>query len=547
MPTQADNAKLVARRHPEWRELHTLWDWLYDSWEGGERYRSATYGSDSFGLPVYNLVRHKHEKPQTTAALLDRTGSDPNARAWEDEFQYRRARTPIPAFVEYAADAHLSKLYAREVERSGPEAVEDWWKDVDGKGSTIDDWMQDVVAPLLLVLGQIDVYCDHPRPPDGAEIRSKADEDRYRLSTCVAKYILPQNMLWWTLDAKGAYTECLVKEVSDAGDCRYRHWTATGSTLYDEDGREVVATPHNFGRVPIVRVFDRRSPRHGNCGRSRYETIAGLQREFYNRDSELILSDTHQAHPLLQGPEDYCKPDSEMAVGPNWLLPKKKTTNGATASYEGFDVVQFPKDGAASIRANKADILDAVDRNAHLTKPAGTAGTTGQTVAQSGVSKRLDQASGNDLLSKISARIESAEVSVARLAGHVLGVGESEAIAVEYPRSFDLETPEELAQTILLIQQILAASGKAPETESELINRLVRIALPGLDDEDYRSMRDELEGVVKAQSAAMADREKQAADAAKATAEAPPSQPAIPGEPLPPRPQGAATGDPTPP
>ena len=56
--------------------------------------------------------------------------------------------------------------------------------------------------------------------------------------------------------------------------------------------------PHNFGRVPIVRLIDLKKHRTRNVGKSRYEAIAEYQREFYNRDSELILSDTLQAHPV---------------------------------------------------------------------------------------------------------------------------------------------------------------------------------------------------------------------------------------------------------
>ena len=123
--------------------------------------------------------------------------------------------------------------------------------------------------------------------------------------------------------------------------------------------------------VPIVRVFDRRKPRCRNIGQSRYEGIAERQREYYNRDSELILSDTTQAHPLLQGPEDFVQADGTIPIGPSWLLPKKKNTQGGATTYEGFDVVEFPKDGAESIRRNKADLRDDVDRDSALVRPTG--------------------------------------------------------------------------------------------------------------------------------------------------------------------------------
>ena len=185
--------------------------------------------------------------------------------------------------------------------------------------------MSGTIAPLLLVLGQLDIIIDHPPAPQGEVVRNRADEVRLGLDACVASYILPENMIWWTLDRLGRYSECLVREVQDDGAVRWRFWNAHSWVLYDQSGK-VVAGPveHPFGRVPIVRVFDRRRPRLRNIGLPRYESIAELQREYYNRDSELILSDTTQAHPLLQGPEDYVQADSTVPIGPNWLLPKKE-------------------------------------------------------------------------------------------------------------------------------------------------------------------------------------------------------------------------------
>jgi hypothetical protein len=163
--------------------------------------------------------------------------------------------------------------------------------------------MSETVAPLLLVLGQVDVCMDHPVRPDGEPVETRADARRMGLDRCVASHILPENMLWWRLDASGQrYAECLVlehHETDEGPERRYRYWTAEGSTLFDPDGAALSTHAHPFGVVPIVRLFDRRKARCRNVGQSRYESVAERQREYYNRDSELILSDTTQAHPLL--------------------------------------------------------------------------------------------------------------------------------------------------------------------------------------------------------------------------------------------------------
>ncbi|MDR3622793.1 MAG: hypothetical protein P4L85_25795 [Paludisphaera borealis] len=497
--------------HPEWLSHQLRWRWLLDSWEGGEAYRTAVYGYDMHGMPVRNLVRHKREYPSSfdpgySPQTGRPAGSDQANQATDDDYELRRARTPVPTFVAEAAETHLARIYSREVKREGPSKLVAWWRDVDGRGATIDQWMASSIAPLLLVLGQLDLIVDHPATPDGEEIRTRADEIRLGLDGCVASYILPENMVWWRLDRLGRYVECLVREVSDDGSALWRFWDESSWTLYDGSG-EVVKGPiaHSYGRVPIVRVFDRRRPRCRNIGVPRYESIAEIQREYYNRDSELILSDTTQAHPLLQGPEDFVKADGTVPIGPNWLLPKKKNTHGGAATYEGFDVVPFPKDGAESIRLNKADLRDAADRAALLTKPAGASGTGGSTIGQSGVSKRIDQAAGNDLLSKIAAVLGHAEKQLAELVLTVLGDGavstdDREAVRVQYPTAFDLSTGEELARTVGQFQAILAAAGNAPETESELLSRLIRLMLPGLDDQDYTRFDAEIDAYLEVES-----------------------------------------------
>ena len=519
-----DANELIQLRHPEWREHQVRWRWLLDSLEGGERYRQAVYGYDPRGLPVRNLIRHKREYPDPRDcdpmfgdSMVVRPGSgpgsigeDPATLATDDDYELRRARTPVPTFVAEAIDTPLSRIFAREVRREGPDHLMRWWSDVDGCGTSIDQWMAEVVAPLLLTLGQLDLCFDHPALPDGAVVETRADAERLGLDRCLASYILPENMLWWRLDpTEHRYEECLIREFAEIvdeapvvrSDVRYRYWTAEGSTLLDAEGRVLASTPHPFGRVPIVRVFDRRKPRCKNIGQPRYEGVAERQREYYNRDSELILSDTTQAHPLLQGPEDFVQADGTIPVGPSWLLPKKKNVQGGATTYEGFDVVMFPKDGADSIRKNKADLRDDVDRDSALVRPTGRDG-----VAQSGVSKVIDHADGNNRLAKIAKILGRVEEQIAELASVVLNDGLGAAfgafvnleVRIAYPTEFDLYTAGDMARAAANFQALLADSGALPITEGLMLSRLMRLCLPGLGDGQYAECDDELQAFLQA-------------------------------------------------
>jgi hypothetical protein len=426
---------------------------------------------------------------------------------------------------------HVAKLYSQEVKREGPPDLEAWWQDVNGAGTPIGDWMRETIAPLLLVLGCLDVCLDHPKLPPGAVVNTRNDELELGLDKCIASYIMPENMVWYRLDPAGRYMECLVREYVNPADrmdldkngnvidpagsgdlaqdwrrnyVRWRLWTAQASVLFSFDGEEVLERiDHPYGRVPIVRLVDVPRHRTPNVGKPRYETIAEHQREYYNRDSELILSDTLQAHPFLSGAEDFCKADNTLSVGPGYVLPMKK--NPETGTYQGWEYVTPPKDAADSIRKNLDAIREKIDRAACLMKPAGAAGTGASTVSQSGISKQLDAHSGHMTLCSIALTTAKAERQLSEFAAMVLrnrpiDPAEREEIEITYPARWELYSAEDLANLTVLIQKVLEAVGNAPEMEQELLQSMVRQALPGLTEAQYEVLDAEIATLCESKS-----------------------------------------------
>jgi hypothetical protein len=546
-----DGARIVMMRHAEWLECEITWRQLLDSYEGGFRYRNATYGPDRKGLPTRNLFRHRREYPdpgsypqiyQGFAGFMGMAsaktqdvgygpypgmiGADPAATHLDDDYELRRSRTPVPEFVAEAVDLHLGKIYDQSVFRQGPKELEEWWLDVDGRGTPMDDYVKEIVAPLLLVLGCLDMCLDHPKAPADVKIKTRADELLYGLNTCCVSYILPQNMLWWRLDNAGRYLECLVREyvnpsdrvdIDDNGNAidpedpgtiasqwrrnyvQYRHWTVKKSCLYNFDGDKLLEEiDHGYGVVPIVRLIDKRKHRTSHVGKSRYEAIAEYQREYYNRDSELILSDSLQAHPSLSGPESYCKPDQTITVGPGNVLPKHQHEIGR--GYEGWEYVTPPKDPARSIRENKRDLMDAKDRHACLTKPAGFAGAASTTVAQSGISKQIDTINGDKLLGDIAKSLARGERWISEYAmlclnGEPPTPEQRHEIIVNYPVRFELFSASELSLMLNSFQlnlQGMAQTG-CPKSQAIWLKTQVRQGLRGLTEDQYQAIEEEID------------------------------------------------------
>lgn len=553
-----DPKEIVQRRHGDWRDHEIMWRQLLDSYEGGNRYRNATYGPDRRMLPVRNLFRHRREYPDPQqfpnylsgfpgamggvdggavgamiGPLPGTLGADPGATAADDDYEGRRARTTPPGWLAEAVAIHLGKIFDQEVKRVGPPDLEAWWKDVDGRGTPIDDYMREVGAPLTLVPGTIDFCLDHPKAPPGEKVETRADELRLGLDKCVINYILPQNMVWWDCDAAGRFVECLVREyenpswrndrdqkgneIDPEGDndaakawrnnyVRFRHWTLTGSTLYNCDGDKVLDyTPHNFGAPPITREKGGLKHRTENVGQSVYEAAAGYMRDFYNIDSELTLANTIQAAALLSGPEDFCKGDSTLSVGAGNVIPMKRDPEKGT--YQGWEYISPPPDCADSLRKEKQDRRDAFDRTLCLAKPAGTtsvsAGTNASTVSQSGHSKEMDAVTGNKFLTGLAKTLAKVERRLAETALWVIRGKrptreEMEEVKITYPSRFELNSADEQLGNLTLLQKTLAASGSAPMTEATILQSIVRQVILGLDDEQYEVLDNEILLSVKA-------------------------------------------------
>ncbi len=384
--------------------------------------------------------------------------------------------------------------------------------------------MEQVLAPQLLVLGCIDLCFDHPHVPKGTVIQNKQQEIEYGLDRCCVSIIIPQNMVWWRLDTAYRYQECLVREYvdpserhdqdekgnpidpDDPGDIsekwrldylRYRHWTTEKSTLYNYDGSDILEEiEHPYGMVPIVRLVDQPKHREPHIGKSRYEAIAGYMREYYNRDSELILSDSLQAHPLLSGYSELCKSDQTVSIGPNYLLPIPETAKGELVPWS---YVSPPSDPADSLRKNKQDLMDLKDRHACLTPSSAMTGSKSAPL-QSGVSRQIDAINGNKLLTSIAKSLAKAERFIAEYATLCLHnkpptPKERASIIVNYPSRFELFGALELSQMLMQFQanlQGLALTG-CPITQAIWLKEQVRQGLVGLTDDQYRVIDDEID------------------------------------------------------
>lgn len=565
--------KFVRRRHPEWTEHWRTWRRIADGLEGGDRYRFADYtiAPDADAGPVRRLSPFASATPWNTrgrAAGPVAVGSADPATGLIAPFNFgdavdrnliphsaemgpngidlyllRLARTPPPTDLARAIESHLSKVFAKDPDRKGPAEVESWWKDVDGCGTPIRRWMEDEVGPLLLALGQIDICVDHPAPPAGMadKIRTKRDLIDMGLTGAVASIILPENVVWWSLDHRRRYREVLTLDRPDDGDGPvYLHWHAKGVDCYTPEGQPVPerSREYGYGAPPIRRVFDRRKPRCRNVGKSRYEGIAATQTAAYNVQSERELANVLQAHPQLQGPGDSLA-DGEVPMGPGNVLPMTpiKNQTGQTSGYQPWQFLDPPQGAHEALRQSILDYAERIDRDAALAKPAGYSG--GATVSQSGVSKAYDKQDGDAILCRVAEVLECAEMAAAELAlaalsGRPATPERLATVEVEYPKDYDLWTAQDVADALQAVQTGAAQAGALPETEAALLKRLVSVSLVGAAEDDIKRFHDEIDAFFEARAARPAPTSDPATDPAEADASDPsmqaPAGPTVAGQ-----------------
>lgn len=506
-----DAKDIADRRHPTWRKHAQWWRWLAHSLECGEVYRDAAYGSTTYGavglaggpiglrsMPVRNLYRYKTEVPD-----FDRGEQE------HPDYALRLARTPVPTYMPEAIDAHLAEVYSQEIRRGHamPELdtlLGGWMDNIDGTDTALDEWVPEVVMPYLLALGCLDLAFDRPAPRPGAGELTVRDAEDEGLGRCVARVVFPWNVLDWELEPNSSrYAWVLDQEAGGEGssldrrDWRLRLWTADSWQLFDGDGRPLEGGDHRFGRVPQFRAFDRQNVRLGHVGRARYEAIAEIQREAYNKESELVLSSARHSYPVAQAPRTMLQqegPDGtarDIPITPSRVLMMGTDAGGNPAGLEYVDVPQGPGD---SLRRDQDRLRDLVDRAAKLTKPAGARGTDANTVAQSGISKLVDEKPGK-LLARQLARTgyklewEAIDTALCVLRGRPTTPAERDGIEVVYPTNFDLIGTSEWTNLVIDFLGFLDRAASLPEELAIPIGeRFIRLVFPGMDDAGYEEL-----------------------------------------------------------
>lgn len=444
----------------------------YTSWEQTWKYlRDAYEGTGGFADGMY-LVAHPRE-------WLDYTHDAPSKPT--KKLKARRNLARYENVAELIVSAVKSALFrqvpTRQVrpddpkDQRDPTAIEDWWDDVDGLGSHIDDWIAETWVGAA-VYGHVLCVMDRPTGP----AVTLADQPRPYL-----RAYTPLDMADWVY-VDGKLREVRLSEsvprlslsAVTTTDLQYRILTEAYWALYDRKGGLVTADEHGMGVLPAVVLYAKRRTLTGLVGSSTLKDPK-LHIDLYNLTSELRELLRSQTFSLLNVP---------LGTGPDAI--SVETARAMMGDTIGVDNVlfsalpaQFVTADAANVAAYQAEIDRLLRR---IYRVAGITWESDSRDAEAADSLRLKRDDMNRMLSGYADECERAEYALAERF-YRLTFGdrweqewERDQVTIRYPESFDVEPFQEL-----LDQALAAQSFSYPASFwAELMGRMLDRFLPDL-------------------------------------------------------------------
>lgn len=512
---------------------------LVDSYEGGGGYCGKIKQPD---VGYWGWAAEAYSATGIAAAtqLLSfphNTYLDRFPREDDKKFQRRCDVAHYTNYQEAILDLYVSYLLKRPMERAIPQAIEDWLNNVDGKGTSWDELVADVIAPRTANLGWMPVLFDMTPTPaelEGRETITKQEQLDAGIQPRAIP-LFPANLLAWSVDEAGHFTAVKIRtDHVDQTDLlappirieRYAIWTRENVRWWDvriiqgqspQVPDEPKEAKHPFKQVPVA-IF-RRKPKPDDQvkGISLIAGSAVLNRRHFNLVSELDEHLRGQVFAILQVPVGSTgdKP-SEIIGGTDNCLPVPMDAS------QGYAYISPDPSIAATYEKRIEVTVQEQFRIVRLEYSRPTGGAT------SGVAHAFEFEATNRTLADFSAHMARGEAWSFSIVAPALHVGDKERddIRISGATEFDVE---DLAADLDNVQRGLGL-GLGPTANKLLRLRTVNKILPNLDDDDRDDIEAELEEA--------ADRE---ADMAAMTAEIDASL--IPGQDDPNAPPAEKGGD----
>jgi len=396
--TLQDDYTALATTHWLYERNRDRWQFLMESYTGGEEYRRAGH-----------LTRYNLETP--------------------GEYDARLANTPLDNHCQNVISTYVSFMFREEPDRefytwAGQKDVEDFLKDCDMEGRSLDAFMKQT-SIWSSVFGM--AWIIMTKPNLGAASLGQELEMGVRPYVNLLTPLIVSDWTWERMPG-GRYELSYFKYVEEVIDriSVVREWTReTIKTWIIDDVKKTAymdAEEINYlGKIPAILVYNQRGITK-DIGISDITDIADLQRSIYNLQSENEQSIRLDGHPSLVVP-----PTAQLGSGAGAIIQLQEGSDPGLNPY----YLEHGGNGVSSIHSSIDKLVEAIDRIAFTGGVRATAQRT-----MSGVAMETEFQLLNAKLAEKADNLELAEEQMWKLFGEYQNrVWEGE---IDYPSSFNI-------------------------------------------------------------------------------------------------------------
>lgn len=416
--------------------------------------RQAKYTHPSYLIlqPIWQKLRDVREG---VGGFLDGSYIVPHPREWADHHLEQpriptkklKARRAIASYENFAKtivlalkDALTREQPTRRVGDDTAETerpIEQFWKNVDGANTHIDDFMP-TVWDMAATFGHVYLYLDRAPSKDANQTAADVPLPFVRVYT-------PLDCWDWLTDDLGElsaikFAELAPRESLEAPhkpDIRLRVVDREKWTLYDQRGNVVSSGAHAMGRLPVIPVFASRRPLEPHVGDSALGD-PNLYIDLYNLVSEVRELLRNQTFSILNIPLG-TGPDAMTVEQAMTLIGNAKGTENALFSGLAAQFIQADAENITAYHEEMARKLRAIYRLVAISWESDSKD------AEAEGSLKLKREDMNQRLAGYADELEKADYLLAELfyratEGADVGVEKmkSDEVQVKYPDTFDM-------------------------------------------------------------------------------------------------------------
>lgn len=484
----------------EEQKYHRL---LIDAYEGTGGFASSNFKPPTSVWGEYSAIYDRIL--QTTTQKLSYLDRFPR----EDDLKFarRQAVAHYPNYIAPLTDLKCDFILSKEFSvEDRPDALKRWRENVDGRGTTWDELLPDIVVQSATV-GYIPVLVDmDPWPLDdrGQPIELSQEEANAMGLQPIVVPLLPANLLDWSVDPRGTFEWVKVRtEFIEQPDPfgvpyeveRFTIWYPDRYEKFevyrggDYGGQPIEVTPpggapHQFGQVPIAILQNKRPindpvrglPMHGQ------ETMQA--KRLFNAHSELdehmrgsvfaflvlAVEDAEQAEEIINGTANGIPLDPQSGQAHYYLSPDRSVCDAYEARIESIVREIYRQARIEFSRPDKSS------------------------QAVSGLARKFEFAQTDKALSAYAKQIARFEEHIDMLVGRGLGVPEDQLrrIKVTPPKSFDVE---DLAGDLKMTLDAVTQLDIGPTAATAARLRIVQQLIPNMSEEKRDIILGELEDI----------------------------------------------------